>query len=168
LSDLEARFTPQTQERDRLNAAAELATRRLSEGRDAEAEWLRQGDALLEAYRDENAHVRTDRPPSYFTRYPDPDVYRHGVAGEATAIPDADASRRAAERAQAQLQASALAAAQVQADNAAGLGALRSYVTESINGLQARIDGLKQVIDREADANLARRTPELAEPARGA
>jgi len=168
LSDLEARFTPQTQERDRLNAAAELATRRLSEGRDAEAEWLRQGDALLEAYRDENAHVRTDRPPSYFTRYPDPDVYRHGVAGEATAIPDADASRRAAERAQAQLQASAQAAAQVQGDNAAGLAALRSYVTESINGLQARIDGLKQVIDREADANLARRTPELAEPARGA
>ncbi len=51
----------------------------------------------------------------------------------------------------------------MQGENAAGLAALRTFMTDQINGLQARIDGLKQSIDREADANLARRTPELTD-----
>ena len=72
---------PHTQDRDRLLALAELASRRLAEGRDAEAEWVRQGGGLIKAYRDENAQVRSDPPPAYFASHVEPETYRQGVAG---------------------------------------------------------------------------------------
>ena len=162
LSDLEAAYAPATQERDRLAAVADLAGRRLAEARDAEAEWVRQGAALIKAYRDENAQVRSDRPPSYFAVYPDPDTYRHGAPGVSAA--EVDVSRANAERAAMQMQASAEAAQRVQADNAAALSGLRAYVTEASDGLQARIDALRESVDHEADANLNRTAPPLERP----
>jgi hypothetical protein len=160
LSDLESRFTPQVMQRDRLSALAELGARRLGEGRDAEAEWVRQGAALLKAYRDENAHVRSEPAPAYFARYPDADVYRRGVDPGAADQREADA--RALAAFQAQLQEAAQTAADVQARNATALTALRSYVVETIAGLAARIDNLRAAIDREAGANLSRYTPDRA------
>jgi hypothetical protein len=158
LADLEDRFMPQTMQRDRLSALAELGARRLAEGRDAEAEWVRQGAALLKAYRDENAHVRSEPAPAYFARYPAADVYRRGV--------DADDRREADARTlaglQAQLQEAAQSAADVQARNATALTALRSHVVETIAGLAARIDSLRAAVDREAGANLSRYTPDRA------
>jgi len=164
LSDLEARFTPQTLQRDRLSALAELGARRLAEGRDAEAEWLRQGGALLKAYRDENAHVRSEPAPAYFARYPDADVYHRGVDAAAPDHRDADA--RVLAQLQAQLQEAAQTAADVQARNAAALTALRAYVVETIAGLSARIDSLRAAVDREAGANLSRYTPDRPEAGR--
>jgi hypothetical protein len=162
LSDLESRFTPQVMQRDRLSALAELGARRLAEGRDAEAEWVRQGGALLKAYRDENAHVRSEPAPAYFARYPDADVYRRGVDPGAADQREADA--RSLAGLQAQLQETAQTAADVQARNATALTALRSYVVETIAGLAARIDNLRAAIDREAGANLSRYTPDRAAP----
>ena len=81
LGELEAEYAPHTQDRDRLVALSELAGRRLAEGRDAEAEWDRQGGALIKAYRDENAQVRSDAAPAYFAAQVGSDVYRYGVAG---------------------------------------------------------------------------------------
>ncbi|WP_158915929.1 hypothetical protein [Caulobacter sp. S45] len=157
LADLEATYAPATQERDRLSALAELGGRRLAEARDAEAEWIRQGGALIKAYRDENAQVRSDAPPAYFAYFPDPETYRHG--GPVTSTADLEVSRANAERAAAQMQSAAETAARVQADNLAALSSLRAYVTESADNLQTRIDGLKQSVDREADANLSRHAP---------
>ncbi|MGC1302458.1 MAG: hypothetical protein WA840_08790, partial [Caulobacteraceae bacterium] len=57
------------------------------------------------------------------------------------------------------MQAAAEAAVRVHADNVAALAGLRTYVTEAANNLQARIEGLKQSVDREADANLSRHAP---------
>jgi hypothetical protein len=162
LADLEGRFTPQVMQRDRLSALAELGARRLAEGRDAEAEWLRQGAALLKAYRDENAHVRSEPAPAYFARYPDADVYRRGVDPGAADQREADA--RALAGFQAQLQEAAQTAADVQARNATALTALRSYVVETIAGLAARIDNLRATVDREAGANLSRYTPDRSSP----
>jgi len=169
LSDLEDRFSPQVLQRDRLSALAELGARRLAEGRDAEAEWLRQGGALLKAYRDENSHVRSDPAPAYFARYPDAEVYRRGLDGASAEQRDADA--RALAQLQTQLQAAAQTAGEVQGRNAASLTALRSHVVETITGLGARIDSLRAAVDREAGANLSRYTPEgraptVAEPTR--
>lgn len=157
LAALEETYAPATQERDRLSALAELAGRRLAEARDAEAEWIRQGGALIKAYRDENAQVRSDPPPAYFARFPAAETYRHG--GPVAEAADLDISRANAERASAQMQASAEAAVRIQADNAAALSGLRAYVTEAANNLQARVDGLRQSVDREAGANLNRHAP---------
>ncbi len=172
LAELEQRFGPQLQERDRLSALAELGARRLGEARDAQAEWLRQGDAVLKAYRDENAQVRTGRAPAYFDRYPDPQVYMSGAGAGAEPAPsaeaDVDASRRAAERAQAQVQAVSDGAARVQADNASALASLRAYLTDSLNRLQERIDALMEGVNREADANLAMRVSAPVEVEGGA
>ena len=161
MGELETRFAPQVQERDRLAAAAELAHRRLAEARDAEVEWLRQGGALLKAYRDENAQVRTEAPPAYFARYPEADDYRHGLGGEvlSSTADDAAASRQGAERAEIQLGAAAETAARIQGENAAALAALRAHVAEALAHLQDRIDGLKQGVDRQAGQNLSQRAP---------
>ncbi len=145
-------------QRDRLSALAELGARRLAEGRDAEAEWLRQGAALLKAYRDENVHVRSEPAPAYFARYPDAEVYRRGVDSAGADPRDADA--RALNQLQAQLQDAAQIAAEVQARNASALTALRSYVVETVAGLAAGIDSLRAAVDREAGANLSRYTPD--------
>ncbi len=158
MSDLEGRFSPQGMQRDRLSALAELGARRRAEGRDAEAEWLRQGAALLKAYRDENVHVRSEPAPAYFARYPDAEVYRRGLDSAGADPRDADA--RALNQLQAQLQDAAQIAAEVQARNASALTALRSYVVETIAGLSARIDSLRAAVDREAGANLSRYTPD--------
>jgi hypothetical protein len=165
LSDLEDRFSPQGMQRDRLSALAELGARRLAEGRDADAEWLRQGAALLKAYRDENVHVRSEPAPAYFARYPDADVYRRGVDG-AGGVDQREADARALTELQAQLQEAAQTAVDVQARNASALTALRSHVVETIAGLSARIDSLRAAVDREAGANLSRYTPDRAVPAR--
>jgi hypothetical protein len=157
LAALEETYAPATQERDRLSAVAELAGRRLAEARDAEAEWIRQGGALIKAYRDENAQVRSDPPPAYFAHFPDAETYRHG--GPVAEAGDLDISRANAERAAHQMQASAEAAVRIQSDNAAALSGLRAYVTEAANMLQTRVDGLRQSVDREADANLNRHAP---------
>jgi hypothetical protein len=157
LGALEARFTPQLQQRDRLSALAELGGRRLAEGRDAEAEWIRQGGALLKAYRDENTHVRSEPPPSYFSRYPEPEAFRRGLGGTLAADPEAD--ERALAQLQAQLQSAAEAAARIQGENSAGLAALRTYLTEAMAGLTTRINGLRSQVDREAGANLSRHAP---------
>jgi len=162
LADLESRFTPQVMQRDRLSALAELGARRLAEGRDAEAEWVRQGAALLKAYRDENVHVRSEPAPAYFARYPEADLYRRGVDVGAADQREADA--RALAQFQAQLQDAAQTAADVQARNASALTALRTYVVETIAGLAARIDSLRASVDREAGANLSRYTPDRAAP----
>ncbi len=161
---LETRFAPQVQERDRLAAVAELAQRRLAEARDAEVEWLRQGGALLKAYRDENAEVRTDTPPDYFARYPEAKDYRQGLGGEVleTTADDADASRLAAERAEGQLRTSSDVAARIQGENASGLAELRAYLTEAVANLQDRLDGLKQGVDQQAGMNLSQRAPGVA------
>jgi hypothetical protein len=163
LSDLEDRFSPQTMQRDRLSALAELGARRLAEGRDADAEWIRQGAALLKAYRDENAHVRSEPAPSYFASYPDADVYRRSPEG-VSAADQREADSRGLIQLQAQLQEAAQTAADVQARNALALTALRSHVVETIAGLSARIDSLRAAIDREAGANLSRYTPDRAAP----
>jgi hypothetical protein len=152
-------------QRDRLSALAELGARRLAEGRDADAEWLRQGAALLKAYRDENVHVRSEPAPAYFARYPDADVYRRGVDG-AGGVDQREADARALTELQAQLQEAAQTAVDVQARNASALTALRSHVVETIAGLSARIDSLRAAVDREAGANLSRYTPDRAVPAR--
>lgn len=165
LGVFEAAHTPQAQERDRLAAVSDLAQRRLAEARDAEAEWYRQGEALIRAYRDENAHVRTDRPPGYFEREPDLKAYLLTVSESgpmAEAASDADASRRQAERACQQIREAADRSARLQSENATVLNALRKYVTEAVFGLQERIEGLRETVDKEADASLARRVPELA------
>jgi hypothetical protein len=162
LSDLEDRFIPQVMQRDRLSALAELGSRRLAEGRDAEAEWLRQGAALLKAYRDENVHVRSEPPPAYFARYPDADIYRRGLDPGAADQREADA--RALAQFQAQLQEMARTAADIQARNGAALSALRSHVVETIAGLTTRIDSLRAAVDREAGANLSRYAPDRSAP----
>ena len=163
LAELEAAYAPHTHDRDRLLALAELAQRRLAEGRDAEAEWVRQGGALIKAYRDENAQVRSDPAPAYFARDVEPDAYRYGVAGAVpAAAAELEASRANAERADVQIRTLAEAAARIHTANLAALSGLKAYVTEAANGLQARVDGLKTAVDREADANLNRRAPSAA------
>jgi hypothetical protein len=158
LGDLESAYAPHTQDRDRLLALAELAQRRLAEGRDAEAEWVRQGGALVKAYRDENAQVRSDPAPAYFAHPVPADAYRHGIAGAVpAAAAELEASRANAERAEAQIRAHAEAASRVHAANLQALSGLKAYATEAADSLQARIDGLKASVDREADANLNRR-----------
>ena len=165
LSELEGAYAPHTQDRDRLLALAELAQRRLAEGRDAEAEWVRQGGALIKAYRDENAQVRSDPAPDYFALHVEPDTYRHGIAGAVpAAAAELEASRGNAERAEVQIRRDAAAAARIHAANQSALAGLKAYVTEAADGLQARIDGLKTAVDREADANLNRRAPVAERP----
>ncbi len=165
LAGLEATYAPHTQDRDRLLALAELAQRRLAEGRDAEAEWVRQGGALIKAYRDENSQVRSDPAPAYFARHVEADAYRHGIAGAVpAAAAELEASRANAERAEVQIRRDAEAAARIHAANQSALAGLKAYVTEAADGLQARIDGLKTAVDREADANLNRRAPMAEEP----
>jgi hypothetical protein len=158
LAGLEAQYAPASHDRDRLLALAELAQRRLAEGRDAEAEWVRQGGAMVKAYRDENAQVRSDPAPAYFIRPVPPDAYRLGVSGAVpAAAAELEASRANAERAEAAIRADADRAAHVHADNLTALAGLKAYVTEAADALQGRIDTLKSTIDREADANLNRR-----------
>ncbi len=160
LAELEATYAPHTQDRDRLLALAELAQRRLAEGRDAEAEWVHQGAGLIKAYRDENAQVRSDPAPAYFAGHVEPDVYRHGIVGAVpAAAAELEASRANAERAEVQIRHDADAAARIHAANRSALSGLKAYVTEAADGLPARIDGLKTAVDREADANLNRRAP---------
>jgi hypothetical protein len=160
LSELEGAYAPHTQDRDRLLALAELAQRRLVEGRDAQAEWVRQGGALVKAYRDENAQVRSDPAPAYFARALPADAFRHGLAGAVpAAAAELEASRANAERAEAQIRAYADQAARIHAANVQALSGLKAYATEAADSLQARIDGLKASVDREADANLNRRAP---------
>ena len=165
LAELEAAYAPHTQDRDRLLALAELAQRRLAEGRDAEAEWVRQGGALIKAYRDENAQVRSDPAPAYFARHVEADAYRHGIAGAVpAAAAELEASRANAERAEVHIRGFADTAARIHAGNQSALAGLKAYVTEAADGLQARIDGLKTAVDREADANLNRRAPVAEAP----
>jgi hypothetical protein len=160
LGELESAYAPHTHDRDRLLALAELAGRRLAEGRDAEAEWVRQGGALIKAYRDENAQVRSDPAPAYFAQALPADVYRHGLDGAVpAAAAELEASRTNAERAEVQIRASADAASRIHAANLHALAGLKAYVTEAADSLQARIDGLRASVDREADANLNRRAP---------
>ncbi len=160
LAELEATYAPHTQDRDRLLALAELAQRRLAEGRDAEAEWVRQGAGLIKAYRDENAQVRSDLAPAYFAHPVEDNAYRHGVAGAVpAAAAELETSRANAERAETQIRRDADAAARIHAANQSALAGLKAYITEAADGLQARIDGLKTAVDREADANLNRRAP---------
>ncbi len=165
LAELEATYAPHTQDRDRLLALAELAQRRLAEGRDAEAEWVRQGGALIKAYRDENAQVRSDPAPAYFDQPVEGDAYRRGIAGAVpAAAAELEASRANAERAELQIRRDADAAAHIHAANQSALSGLKAYVTEAADGLQSRIDGLKTAVDREADANLNRRAPVAESP----
>ncbi len=165
LAELEATYAPHTQDRDRLLALAELAQRRLAEGRDAEAEWVRQGGALIKAYRDENAQVRSDPAPAYFDQPVEGDAYRRGIAGAVpAAAAELEASRANAERAELQIRRDAAAAAHIHAANQSALSGLKAYVTEAADGLQSRIDGLKTAVDREADANLNRRAPVAESP----
>ncbi len=165
LAELEATYAPHTQDRDRLQALAELAQRRLAEGRDVEMQWVRQGGALIKAYRDENAQVRSDPAPAYFAQDVEADAYRHGSGGAVPAAAELEASRANAERAEAQVRRDAEAAARIHAANLSALAGLKAYVIEAADGLQARIDGLKTAVDREADANLNRRAPAAAEMA---
>ena len=123
------------------------------------------GGALIKAYRDENAQVRSDPAPAYFARSVEADAYRHGIAGAVpAAAAELEASRANAERAEAQIRAYAEGAGRIHAANLQALSGLKAYVTEAADGLQARIDGLKTAVDREADANLNRRAPVAESP----
>jgi hypothetical protein len=61
----------------------EQAHQRHADVLDAEAEWVRQGAALLQAYREENLKVRHEgTEPGYFRTFPSLPDYRNGRFGE--------------------------------------------------------------------------------------
>jgi hypothetical protein len=150
LNEMEATHERQAAASGDIRAMAELAERRLTESRDADAEWVRQGAALLRTYRDENRHVRTDPAPAYFADAATADDFRNPDL-EA----EAEQSRRAAALAVEQLHKLAADAQKLQDYNGDVLGRLNARLSEQVAGLLERIDALKQTIDHEAERNLS-------------
>jgi len=168
LLGLEQEHERQAEDQQDLKALCELGERRLNEARDAEAEWARQGVALLRVYREENRLVRTDPAPTYFDLHAAPDEFRAAHPGEEDER-EAEQSRRSALQALEQLRRHAMEAQKTQDYNGDVLGRLNARLSEQIAGLLTRIDALKQTIDHEAERNLAGKgaapAPELeAEP----
>jgi hypothetical protein len=150
LNELEAAHQRHSGGREDIAALAELAERRLTEGRDAEAEWVRTGAALLRAYRDENRLVRTDPAPAWFADQPTADDFRNPALDA-----EAEVSRRASQDAVASLHKLVADAQKLQDYNGDVLGRLNARLSEQVAGLLERIDALKATIDTEAERNLA-------------
>lgn len=65
-----------------IEGCLELALQREKEVRDSELDWVRKGEALLRAYREENEKVRMpNTSPDYFAVFPTVDDYRRGALG---------------------------------------------------------------------------------------
>jgi hypothetical protein len=65
-----------------IEGCLELALQREKEVRDSELDWVRKGEALLRAYREENEKVRMpNTSPAYFMMFPSVDDYRRGALG---------------------------------------------------------------------------------------
>lgn len=154
LLDLENEHERQAESQQDLKALVDLAERRLNEGRDAEAEWARQGVALLRVYREENRLVRTDPSPTYFDLQSSPEDFRAAHPGEEDER-EAEQSRSTALQALDTLHRAAVEAQRVQDYNADVLSRLNARLSEQIASLLTRIDALKETIDHEAQRNLA-------------
>ena len=139
-------------------AQVAIAEQRISEARDAETDWVRQGGMLLKSYRDENAKVRTDPAPGYFGVYPSPEDYRNPpeLDDRQPSGLDLDESRESIQRALQSLRDAADAAVRVNDENAVKVRQLETRLAESIAGMQQRVLDLKQTIDREAETILQR------------
>jgi hypothetical protein len=139
-------------------AQVAIAEQRISEARDAETDWVRQGGMLLKSYRDENAKVRTDPAPGYFGVYPSPEDYRNPpeLDDRAPGGLDLDESRESIQRALQALRDVAADATRVQDENQVLVRQLETRLAESIAAMQQRIADLKQTIDREAETTLER------------
>ena len=157
LDDVKQQNAQQAAATGDIGAQVALADQRLSEVRDAETDWVRQGGMLLKSYRDENAKVRTDPAPGYFGVYPSPEDYRTPPEAEAPAgAVDLDESRESIQRAVQSLRDVADDAQRTQNENNLLLRQLETRLAESIGGMQQRIDDLKRTIDREAESILER------------
>ena len=175
LDDIKEQNSRQAQATGDIGAQVDLADQRISEIRDAETDWVRQGGMLLKSYRDENAKVRTDPAPGYFGVYPSPEDYRNPPEdyGDApSGAVDLDESRESIQRAAQSLRDVADDAHRTQNENNLLVRQLETRLAESIAGMQQRIDDLKKTIDREAETTLERgRAVEAGvrreEPARG-
>ena len=135
-----------------------IAEQRISEARDAETDWVRQGGMLLKSYRDENVKVRTDPPPGYFGVYPSPEDYRNPpeLDDRQPSGLDLDESRESIQRALQSLRDVATDATRVQDANTVLIRQLETRLAESIAGMQQRVLDLKRTIDHEAEATLER------------
>jgi hypothetical protein len=160
LDDLKATNARQAATTGDIVGQVNIAEQRLSEAKDAETDWVRQGGMLLKAYRDENTKVRTAPAPGYFGLYPSPEDYRNppdlddGVG--ASGGMDLDESRQSIERALQSLRDIAGDAQRQQDENNALIRQLETRLSESIAAMQSRIQDLKKTIDREAEETLER------------
>ncbi len=145
-----------TQQRDgELNARAiagllDSAEHRAIDARNAESEWIRQGAALLKAYRDENAAVRTDRPPAYFASYPSAQEWAGFALPSDVTLPPVEASRAAADRSLERLRMLAEEARLTAAANGQGFAAAQSALAQSVNAFQDRLAALRSAVEGEA------------------
>jgi len=153
-----------TRHRDgELGAAAiaglvDSAEHRSIDARNAESEWIRQGAALLKAYRDENAAVRTDAPPSYFSEYPTAQEWSSFALPSDVALPPVEESRRAGERSLDRLRALAEESRAVNAANAAAMVQAQSALAQATDAFQQRLTTLRASVEGEARASVSSRT----------
>ena len=158
LDDLKDTHARQAASAGDIVAQVAIAEQRISEARDAETDWVRQGGMLLKSYRDENAKVRTDPAPGYFGVYPSPEDFRNppDLDDRAPSGLDLDESRESIQRALQSLRDVADDATRVQDENNVLVRQLETRLSESIAAMQTRIADLKQTIDREAETTLER------------
>jgi hypothetical protein len=171
IDDLKDQHARQGQSAADITAQVDLAEQRISEVRDAETDWVRQGGMLLKSYRDENAKVRTDPSPGYFGVYPSPEDYRSPPEDADDGPPgavDLDESRESIGRAVQTLRDAADDAVRTHNENTLLMRQLDTRLAEAIAGMQQRIDELKKTIDHQAEKTVERGRPaerELYRPA---
>ncbi len=156
-----------------LNARAiagllDSAEHRAIDARNAEAEWVRQGAALLKAYRDENAAVRTDAPPAYFSQYPSAQEWASFALPGDVGVPPLEASRAAGERSLERLRTLSDEATRIAQANAAGLVQAQTALAQAVDAFQQRLVQLRASVEGEARDSVASRTLPDQEGADGA
>lgn len=124
----------------------EQAHQRHTDVLDAEAEWVRQGASLLQAYREENLKVRHEgTEPGYFRTFPALGDYRNGRFGETAEKAELHGSLTSVEARLAALRDNLAAAEAVVRENGQIAKRLRLYG----EGLLSKLDDGVRVIEAE-------------------
>lgn len=156
-------------ELDRAVAASELAAaqarhvndlahQRHAEVLESEAEWVRQGASLLQAYREENLKVRHEgTEPAYFRTFPALADYRNGRFGDAAEKAELHGSLVSVDARLAALRDNLAAAEAVVRENRQIARRLRLHGEQLLSKLGDGVRAIEAEVLRVADRSVAER-----------
>ena len=134
------------------------AHQRHAEAQAAEAEWVRQGASLLQAYREENLKVRHEgTAPAYFQTFPSLADYRGGRFGDTAETAELHGSLQSVEARLAAFRDHLKAADEVVAENRRIAKRLRLHGEKLLSGLGDGVREIEAEVLQVADRQVSQR-----------